>query len=241
MNLATVQQILIAVPPSITAQEAIAEALADADSLIESLEQLLAKKRQIRQGTVQELLSGTTRLPGHAEEWEVKRLAHVCHMKSGESITGEHIDDHSEFPCYGGNGLRGHAAEYTHLGEYILIGRQGALCGNVVRVSGKFFASEHAIVVTCTELCDPDFLAPILERMNLNRLSESSAQPGLSVQKLLPLEIHVSQSLDEQRAISAILSDMDTEIVALEDRLAKARAIKQGMMQVLLTGEIRLI
>lgn len=240
INLTTVGKLQTALPP-LPEQQAIAEALGDADALIEALEALIAKKRDIKQGAMQDLLTGHRRLPGFQGEWVSGTLGSVVAMKSGASITAGSISDTHIFPCYGGNGLRGFTRTYTHNGDFILIGRQGALCGNVVRVSGHFFASEHAIVVTCTSSCNPDFLAPILTRLNLNRLSESSAQPGLSVQKLLPLEINLPPTLDEQRAIASVLSDMDAEITALEDKLAKARAVKQGMMQVLLTGEIRLV
>jgi len=82
------------------------------------------------------------------EDWEAAKLASVCSMKSGEGITSASIDQFSEYPCYGGDGLRGFTTRFTHDGRYALIGRQGALCGNVLGVEGKLFASEHAIVVT---------------------------------------------------------------------------------------------
>ncbi len=230
----------ILVPPTKAEQEAIAEALSDADALIEALEQLIAKKRHLKQGAMQELLTGKKRLPGFSGEWEVKRLGEICYMKSGEGITSAQIDEHSPFPCYGGNGLRGFTNRYTHDGNYALIGRQGALCGNVVAVTGKFFASEHAIVVTPLNEIDIHWLACVLIRMNLNQYSESSAQPGLSVSKLLALDGIVPPTKEEQTAIATLLSDMDTEIAALETRLAKTRELKQGMMQELLTGKIRL-
>lgn len=227
-------------PPTKAEQAAIAEALSDADALIESLEQLIAKKRHLKQGTMQELLTGKKRLPGFSGKWEEKRLGEVCYMKSGEGITSEDIDGYSEFPCYGGNGLRGFSKRYTHDGSYALIGRQGALCGNVLTVEGRFFASEHAIVVTPQKETDIHWLSRVLARMNLNQYSESSAQPGLSVAKLLALECIVPP-LPEQTAIATILSNMDTEIAALETRLAKTRELKQGMMHNLLTGKIRLV
>ncbi len=226
--------------PSKVEQEAIAEALSDADALIESLGQLLAKKRQLKQGAMQELLTGKKRLPGFTGEWVVRRLEDVCYMKSGQGVTSADIDEFSEYPCYGGNGLRGFSKRYTHNGSYALIGRQGALCGNVLSVDERFFASEHAIVVTPQKETDIHWLSRILARMDLNQYSESSAQPGLSVSKLLALECIVPR-LPEQTAIAAILSDMDAEIVALEAKLAKARQLKQGMMQELLTGRIRLV
>lgn len=240
LSVSKLLDLVVVRPPTDTEQKAIAEALSDADALIESLDQLIAKKRQIKQGAMQELLTGKRRLPGFSGEWMARPLGEICSMKSGFSITSEAIDEHSSFPCYGGNGLRGFTATYTHDGRYGLIGRQGALCGNVVRVEGQFFASEHAIVVTPKSTIDIDWLTFVLRRMNLNQYSESSAQPGLSVSKLKALECDVPP-YEEQAAIAAILSDMDTELAALESRLAKARQIKQGMMQELLTGRIRLL
>lgn len=233
-------KIPIPLPPTKAEQKAIAEALSDADALIESLEQLLAKKRHIKQGTMQELLTGKQRLPGFSGEWAVKQLVDICYMKSGEGITSADIDELSEFPCYGGNGLRGFSERYTHDGHYALIGRQGALCGNVLCVDGRFFASEHAIVVTPKKETDIQWLSLVLARMNLNQYSESSAQPGLSVAKLLTLECIVP-ALVEQSTIAETLADMDAEIAALDAKLAKARQLKQGMMQELLTGRTRLV
>jgi type I restriction enzyme S subunit len=240
ISLKQVREAPIPLPPTTAEQESIAEALNDADALVESLEQLLAKKRQLKQGAMQELLIGKMRLPGFSGEWEVKQLSDVCSMKSGELITSEDIDECSEFPCYGGNGLRGFTKTFTHDGRYALVGRQGALCGNVLTVDGQFFASEHAIVVTPKRETDIQWLSRVLARMNLNRYSESSAQPGLSVAKLLALESMVPPP-SEQIAISATLADFGAEIIELEKKLAKTRDLKQGMMQELLTGRTRLV
>lgn len=226
--------------PPLKEQQAIAEALSDADALIQSLEQLIAKKRQIKQGAMQELLTGQRRLPGFSGEWVRRRLGEICSMKSGFSITSDDIDDFSEYPCYGGNGLRGYTSKKTHSGKYALIGRQGALCGNVVLFDGDFFASEHAIVVTPSHNLDIAWFSYILERMNLNQYSESSAQPGLSVSKLLLLEEKFPPK-DEQIEIANFLLAIEEEIQSLVNRLNKARQIKQSMMQELLTGRIRLI
>jgi len=245
----------IPLPPTLAEQEAIASALSDADDSIESLERLIAKKRLIKQGAMQELLSGKRRLPGFEvkhgykrtevgktpNDWMEKTLSDLAHIKSGESITSERINQFSTFPCYGGNGLRGYSTRYTHDGKFALIGRQGALCGNVTFVNGKFYASEHAVVVTAYPNTSIQWLSYALKARNLNQFSESSAQPGLSVIKLNYLLFAAPSTLAEQSAIAQVLSDMDTEIEALEGRLAKARKIKEGMMQELLTGRIRLI
>ncbi|QTR47334.1 restriction endonuclease subunit S [Thiothrix litoralis] len=213
----------------------------------------IAKKRDIKTATMQQLLTGKQRLAGFGEgkgmkaselgeipeDWEVCKLKAICSMKSGMTITAEAISDNADYPCYGGNGLRGFTKQYTHEGHYALIGRQGALCGNIISVTGKFFASEHAIVVTPTLNTNIKWLAFVLDDMNLNQYSESSAQPGLSVEKLLEFQIIVPLK-EEQGAIAGVLSAMDEDIAALEQRLAKTKAMKQGMMQELLTGRTRL-
>lgn len=232
---------LVCPQPPLAEQRAIAEALSDVDELLGGLDRLIAKKRDLKQAAMQQLLIGQTRLPGFHGEWEVKSLSKICSMKSGEGITSANIDQFSKYPCYGGNGLRGYATRFTHDGSYALIGRQGALCGNVYGVEGRFFASEHAIVVAACEDTDIRWLTAVLARMNLNQYSESSAQPGLSVSKILKLKIAAPPTKTEQTAIAEVLRDMDAELVALERRREKTRALKQGMMQELLTGRTRLV
>ena len=174
------------------------------------------------------------------EDWDVVDLDAVCTMKSGESITSKRIDNCSPYPCYGGNGLRGFTTCYTHDGSFALIGRQGALCGNVVPAEGKFFASEHAVVVSARKGVDIRWLTYVLGRMNLNRYSESSAQPGLSVSKVLKLPVVLPPMESEQCAIATVLSDADALLVGLNRLIAKKRDLKQAVMQQLLTGETRL-
>lgn len=168
------------------------------------------------------------------------KLSDVVSMKSGESITAERITSEGKFPCFGGNGLRGYTTTFTHDGSYTLVGRQGALCGNVTFVSGRFYASEHAIVVTPKKETDIKFMFYVLYDMNLNQYSESSAQPGLSVKKLLELEYPIPQNKEEQTAIAEALSDIDSLISSLQKLIEKKKAIKQGTMQELLTGKKRL-
>ena len=247
--------LVVAPVPPLTEQLAIARALSDVDALLCALDQLIVKKRDLKQATMQQLLTGKTRLPGFETkrgykqtevgviplDWETATLSALCSMKSGEGITSANIDQFSKYPCYGGNGLRGFTTRYTHDGRYALVGRQGALCGNVVGVEGKFFASEHAIVVTASSRTDIRWLTFVMGEMHLNQYSESSAQPGLSVSKILSLNRACPPSKAEQTAIAAVLSDMDAELTALEQRRDKTRSLKQGMMQELLTGKTRLV
>ncbi|EMG7888363.1 TPA: restriction endonuclease subunit S [Klebsiella pneumoniae subsp. pneumoniae] len=172
-------------------------------------------------------------------DWKIEQLGNLCTLKSGLSITSKDIDDSSFYRCFGGNGLRGYTKKYTHDGNFALIGRQGALCGNIQYVSGQFFASEHALVASPTKGVDPKWLSIYLETMNLNQYSESSAQPGLSAEKLRILKL-ITPNLNEQTAIANVLSDTDALITELEKLIAKKQAIKTATMQQLLTGRTRL-
>lgn len=172
------------------------------------------------------------------QEWEVKRLGNICsHFKSGESITSKDISENGKYPVYGGNGLRGYSAKYTHDGSYILIGRQGALCGNINYVEGKSYISEHAIAVQTTE--DLSWLRYKLDFWNLNRYSESSAQPGLSVAKLIRYKLSVPP-LAEQQKIAEVLGTWDKAIKKQTQLIRKLELRKKGLMQQLLTGKKRL-
>lgn len=120
------------------------------------------------------------RFPEFEGEWVEKRLEKLfSEFKSGQNITASQIKEKGKYPVYGGNGLRGYFDEYTHNGNYFLIGRQGALCGNINKSKGKAYFSEHAIACMANEENDTEWLAQRLDYYNLNRLSESSAQPGL--------------------------------------------------------------
>ena len=136
------------------------------------------------------------------EHWGIQRLKTVCGMKSGEGITGMSIEDEGEYPVYGGNGLRGYTSEFTHDGKYVLIGRQGALCGNVHIARGQFWASEHAVITTLYENHVLEWLSGLLEVMNLNQYSIAAAQPGLAVERVMNLWIPVPPH-EEQKTIAA--------------------------------------
>lgn len=126
-------------------------------------------------------------------------------MQSGDAIGTEAINDTGEYPVYGGNGLRGYTSDFTHEGERILIGCQGALCGNVNYASGKFWATEHAIVATPRREFDTKWLGESLRAMNLNQHSQSAAQPGIAVEVVENLDIAVPP-ISEQRVIARSLT-----------------------------------
>jgi len=137
-------------------------------------------------------------VPGH---WRRSRLKGIAWMKAGRTITSDSIKEKGEYPVFGGNGLRGFASDFTHEGDRILIGRQGALCGNVHLVGGQFWATEHAIVVEVRNQCNIRWMSLLLVAMDLNQYSEAAAQPGLSTDRIRNLEVPVPP-LAEQEGIA---------------------------------------
>ncbi|NLV40521.1 MAG: restriction endonuclease subunit S [Candidatus Hydrogenedentes bacterium] len=125
-------------------------------------------------------------IPAH---WEVRRMKNIAQLKSGDGITSQEIEETGPYPVFGGNGMRGYTSRYTHDGHYVLIGRQGALCGNINYAQGKFFASEHAVVATLRPGISVQWLGELLRTMNLNQYSQSAAQPGLSVERIKNLAV----------------------------------------------------
>jgi type I restriction enzyme S subunit len=138
-------------------------------------------------------------------------------MKAGENITYQSIEEAGDYPVYGGNGVRGYSGDFTHDGDLILLGRQGAWCGNVHFVTGRFWASEHAVVVTPeTSIC-VRWLGEVLRTMNLRQYSQTAAQPGLSVEFLENLSVPLPPR-PEQRAIAAFLDRETAKIDALVEK-----------------------
>ena len=174
------------------------------------------------------------------QEWEVNRLGEICQtFKSGMTITSQNIEKSGLYPVYGGNGLRGYTDSFTHNGDYILIGRQGALCGNINFIRGRAYISEHAIAVQPNEGNSIEFLRYKLDFWNLNRFSESSAQPGLSVEKLVRYKLAIPP-MEEQRKIAEILGVWDEAIEKQSRLIEKLELRKRALMQRLLTGRTRL-
>ena len=162
--------------------------------------------------------SPSLRFPEFTGEWKYFSINDVCsEFKSGKNIKADLISSNGNFPVYGGNGLRGYTSSYNHDGLYVLIGRQGALCGNVRSVFGKIYITEHAIAVAGNEKSDTNFLHYLFLKMNLGQYSDQSAQPGFAVNKLLKLKV-LLPSISEQIKIAKLLSLLD-ERIAVQNRL----------------------
>ena len=158
------------------------------------------------------------RFKGYNDEWEQRKLGEVAQeFKSGNFLKADEIDIAGDYPVYGGNGLRGYTSTYNHDGEFALIGRQGALCGNMNYSVGKAYFTEHAVVVEADENNDTRFLYCMLDIMNLGQYSDQSAQPGLAVNKLIKLENFFPQK-EEQQQIGWYFNTLD-RLITLHQRI----------------------
>lgn len=156
--------------------------------------------------------------------WEFCKLDCLCDLQAGKFISASEIIDFNDgdlFPCYGGNGLRGYTKNFSHDGIFPLIGRQGALCGNINKATGKFYATEHAVVVTPNSGVDVDWLYYTLIFSNLNQYATGAAQPGLSVKNIKEI-LFLLPPLPEQKAIADLLSTWD-EAIEKTERLIRAK------------------
>ncbi len=259
------KKIHIPLPPTKAEQEAIAEALSDADALIESLEQLIAKKRQIKQGAMQELLTGKRRLPGFSGEWIDCSLRDCLLANPDYGINAPGVPDSGNLPTYlritdiddDGRFMQGSQVAVNHpLSMNYLLGRNEIVFARTGASVGKTYLyniKDGELVfagflirarINCEKLC-PEFFATFTKTSKywnwVRMMSMRSGQPGINGNEFASLDLYLPPTLEEQISIATILSDMDSEITALEEKLAKARQIKQGMMQELLTGRVRLV
>ncbi len=242
------KNILLPVPGK-KEQRAIAQTLSDVDGLIAALDQVIAKKRNIKTATMQELLTGKKRLPGFGEEWQVKRLGDIANITMGQSPSSQYYNSKEiGLPLIQGNAdiknrravIRNYTSEVTkkcYDGDIILSVR--APVGEVAKTNFDACIGRGVSAISYPN----DFLYHylIFRESRWSKLSKGSTFDSINSTEIKDLEIKLPVDLIEQRAIASILSDMDAEIAALEKRRAKTQAMKQGMMQELLTGKTRLI
>ncbi len=165
--------------------------------------------------------SGVEWLGKVPSNWSVKRISYVSLLQSGDSIVSEQIKSEGKYPVYGGNGLRGYTDNYNHEGHYILIGRQGALCGNINYGHGNFWASEHAVVVHPLVQLNTFFLGETLRAMNLNQYNVSAAQPGLAVANITCLKIPFPPVLEQKK----IANFLDHETAKIDTLIEKQQQL----------------
>ena len=261
VNRNDLHEIVVPLPPTLAEQEAIAEALSDADALIESLEQLLTKKRQIKTGVMQELLTGKKRLPGFSGDWKTTTLGEAMDIRNGAtpstqitafwngSIPWCTPTDITAMPgkyllaterSITEEGLTSCAASLLPAGTLLLCSR--ATIGEIKIAAWPVCTNQGFKSLVCRDGVSNEFLYYLLVTLKPQMIKRANGSTFLEIGKrdVAAIEVRLPPS-NEQTAIATIISDMDAEITAHEAKLTKARQLKQGMMQELLTGRIRLI
>ena len=241
------RQTKMVVPP-LPEQRKIAAALSDVDEMIVALEKLIGKKRKIKTGAMQRLLTGKTRLPGFKGAWVEKRLGEVVEVLDNRRVPLNDSQRQSgPYPYCGANGIVDFIDRYIFDEEVILMAEDG---GNfqdfanrpiAYKMRGKFWVNNHAHVLKAVIGIDQDFLFCQLVHKDITDTITGGTREKLTRGQLENLMVVFPPTLAEQKAIAKVLGDMDEEIAALEAELAKARQLKQGMMQELLTGKVRLV
>jgi len=256
----------LAVPP-LPEQRAIATALSDVDALLGGLDRLIAKKRDLKQAAMQQLLTGQTRLPGFHGEWEVKTLKQAAEISTGINKPLSEMGSGALYvtvqDLYDGTSIRTNRLSRIKVSP-VEIETRALAVGDIV--FGKSSVKRDGIgypsqFLGCREpvvfsgftyrararqgIADPIFIFYALRTEKTRRWvidnSQASALTNINQKIADAIPIQLSPTVPEQTAIAAVLADMDAELAALTQRLAKTRALKQGMMQELLTGRTRLV
>ncbi len=229
----------VGLPPTIREQQAIAEVLSDVDVLVTSLDQLITKKRNIKQGAMQLLLMGKKRLPGFSGDWETKTLEDIAPLQRGFDLPNKELKKGIN-PVVYSNGILNTHNEYKAKAPGIVTGRSGTI-GKVNFVEQDYFPHNTSLWVTDFKGNYPKFVYYLYVSTKLERFGTGSGVPTLNRNDVHSYKVSIPPTKEEQKAIAQILSEMDAEIEALEKKQAKYKAVKQGMMQELLTGKTRLI
>ncbi len=223
--------------PLVTEQKKIASYLSNLDHLITLHQRKLEKLQLVKKSMLEKMFpkNGSKipeiRFEGFADDWEQRKLGEVTQkFKSGNSLKADKISESGAYPVYGGNGLRGYTSTYNHEGEFALIGRQGALCGNMNYFIGKAYFTEHAVAVEADENNNTRFMYYMLDTMNLGQYSDQSAQPGLAVNKLIKLE-NMFPKKEEQIKIENYFQSIDHLITLHQRKLEKMKSFKKSLLE----------
>lgn len=180
------------------------------------------------------------RFKGFEGEWKTLPITEIASLKAGKSFNKlDAVDTPTTgyYPCYGGNGQRGYLPYYNQNGKYNIIGRQGALCGCVNVAEGKFYATEHAVIVTPITITDFEFLHESLVRANINQYATGAAQPGISVTNVNS-QLSLNYPLyEEQKAIGKYFTSLDSQISASTSRLTSLKQMKAASLQAMFPQE----
>lgn len=228
--------------PSESEQQAIAERLQDVDRLIATLKRLISKKHAIKQGMMQELLTGRTRLQGFSKSWQATTFGGLVRIQRGSVLTRAQAGSGRIPVIAGGKTPAGYTDKANRVGRTITISASGASAGYVALYNEPIFASDCS-TISSSRHYDLDFIyySLLLRQDDIYRAQTGGAQPHIHACDVYPMEIRVPTDMQEQIAIAQVLVDADKEIMALERLLESVRGIKQGMMQELLTGRTKLV
>ena len=239
-----VKKLPIYCPITIKEQNKIAEALSDVDALITALDKKIAKKRLIKQGAMQQLLTGKKRLPNFSEKWVSKKLGEISRIKTGKRNGDEQVKN-GKYPFFVRSNVVARIDSYSFDGEAILVPGEGGIGAIFHYVNGKF--DYHQRVYKISDFADAIYGKYVYYYMQRYfgeyalSLSVKATVDSLRLPTFEEFSIALPNNIEEQQAIATILSDMDKEIADLEARRNKYKLIKSGMMQKLLTGQIRLV
>jgi type I restriction enzyme, S subunit len=240
----------IALPPTKEEQDAIAEVLSDNAALIASLDQLITKKRNIKQGAMQLLLTGKKRLAGFSGDWKTKSLKETTDCLDNVRVPlneAQRLKMQGDIPYCGANGILDYVNDYVIDDDIILMAEDGGYFDEYLyrpiayRMIGKCWVNNHAHILKAKEGTNQSFVFYSLVHKDILRFLASGTRAKLNKSEMYKIEIDIPDNEVEQEAIAQILSDMDAEIESLEKKRDKYKAIKQGMRQELLTGKTRLI
>lgn len=220
-------------------QTAIATVLSDTDALIENLDKLIAKKKAIKQGTMQQLLTGKKRLQGFSGKWEKKKLGEILKIKHGKSQKDIEIVN-GIYPILATGGEIGRTNSFLCDKPSAMIGRKGTI-DKPQYSDSPFWTVDTLFYTDIFNHVSPKYIFYLFNRIDWYSYNEASGVPSLNANTIENIEALFPPSEQEQTAIATVLSDMDSEIDHFEKKREKYTMIKQGMMQQLLTGKIRLI
>lgn len=262
LNTGLINSCLIPLPPTETEQRAIAQALSDVDALLAALDKIIAKKRDLKQATMQRLLTGKTRLPGFSGEWRIRRLGEEATFHKGKGLPKSHITPFGSEPCihYGElftqypeiikevfSSTDKQGAYFRSIANDVLmptsdVTPRGLAKASCIQMDGVILGGDILVIRTDPSRVYGPFLSYVIRREEAQVLRLVTGTTvfhlyGADMKKFL----FQLPPIDEQRAIACVLSDMDAELSALEARREKTRQLKQAMMQELLTGKTRLI
>ena len=214
-----------------TEQEKISNLFAALNERIAKQRDLIEALKKYKRGAVTHILSGKSMAFAVTSSWTEHTLSELCsEFRSGRNISATLIHQNGNYPVYGGNGIRGYCNQYSHDGEYVVVGRQGALCGNVRLIQGKNYLSEHAIAVQANGANETKFLLYLLDYMKLGQYSDQGAQPGLAVNKLLRLKCMVPDK-QTQIKIASFLMSFDFQISTQERMLMLLNSQRRALLQ----------